>query len=104
MTNMREAQQAWDNAQPPDTSRQEREHELACKAALARYLKTGDLPGREDASHVWEELGDDVGSALILFDMLEAYRSNNDTLLLELARIVADRVDNIVNDKIEDAA
>lgn len=104
MTNMREAQQVWDNMLPPDTSHQEREHELACKSALARYLKTGDLPGREDASHVWDLLGDDYASGLILFDMLEAYRSNNDTLLLELARDVVERVDNIVNEKIEDAA
>lgn len=101
MSTMREAQQRWDNMLPPDTSRQEREHELACKAALARYLKTGDLPGREDASHVWDELEDD-GSELILFDMLAAYRSNNYPLLLELAKRVAGRVDNIVNEKIEE--
>ena len=103
MTNMREAQQAWDNAQPPDTSRQEREHEEACKSALAHYLKTGNLPGREDASHVWEDMGYDVGSELILLNMLEAYCSNNDTLLLALARAVAARVESIVNEKIEDA-
>ena len=101
MTNMREAQQAWDNAQPHDTSRQEREHELACKAAMGHYLITGDLPGAEDASHVWDELEDD-GSELILFDMLEAYRSNNDTELLALAKSVAARVGSIVNEKIEE--
>lgn len=103
MTNMREAQQAWDNAQPHDTSRQEREHELACKAALDRYLQTGDLPGREDASHVWGELEDEDASGIVLFDMLEAYRADNDAELLALAKRVAGRVDSIVNEKIEDA-
>ncbi len=103
MNNMREAQQAWDNAQPHDTSRQEREHEEACKVALDRYLKTGDLPGREDASHVWDELEDD-DSELILFDMLKAYRAGDDAELLALAKWVAARVDSIVNGMIEDAA
>lgn len=102
MSTLRAAQQAWDNAQPPDTSRQEREHEQASNAAFDRYLESGDLPGGEDASHVWGELEDD-GSELILFDMLKSYRADNDTELLELARIVAARVDNIVNEKIEDA-
>lgn len=101
MTNMREAQQVWDNMLPPDTSHQEREHELACKAALARYLQTGDLPGREDASHVWDELEDD-GSELILFDMLAAYRDGDDSSLLDAAKWVAWRVDRIVNEKIEE--
>jgi|SRR5699024_3741325 len=101
MTNMREAQQAWDNAQPPDTSRQEREHEEACKVAFGRYLKTGNLPGGEDANDVWEELVDN-GSQLVLFDMLAAYRADNDTELLALAKRVAGRVDNIVNEKIEE--
>lgn len=104
MSAIRKAQQAWDNAHPPDTSRQEREHELACKAALARYLQTGDLPGREDASHVWDELGDDYVSGLILFDMIAAYHANNDKLLLALANRVAGRVESIVNGMIEDAA
>lgn len=103
MNTMREAQQAWDNAQPPDTSRQEREHEQACKAALDRYLQTGDLPGREDASHVWGALENDDASSLILFDMLAAYRADNDAELLALAKRVAARVDSIVNEKIEDA-
>ena len=102
MTNMREAQQAWDNMLPPDTSRQEREHEEACKAALARYLQTGDLPGREDASHVWDELEDDDASSLILFDMLAAYRAGDDAEFLALAKRVASRVDSIVNEKIEE--
>lgn len=102
MNAMAAAQQAWDNAQPHDTSRQEREHEEACKAALARYLKTGDLPGREDASHVWDELEDDDASSLILFDMLAAYRADNDAELLALTKRVAGRVDNIVNEKIEE--
>lgn len=101
MSTLQAAQQAWDNAQPPDTSSQEREHELACKAALAHYLKTGDLPGREDASHVWDELEDD-GSELILFDMLEAYRAGDDGWLLDAAKRVADRVESIVEDKIEE--
>ena len=103
MNAMAAAQQAWDNAQPPDTSRQEREHEEACKVAFAHYLKTGDLPGRKDASDVWGELGDD-GSDLILFDMLAAYHSNNDMQLWVLAKRVAERVDSIVNGMIEDAA
>src|SRR5690625_4523569 len=102
MSAMREAQQAWDNAHPPDTSRQEREHELACKAALARYLQTGDLPGREDANHVWDEIEDDDASSLILFDMLAAYRAGDDAELLALAKRVASRVDSIVNEKIEE--
>jgi len=102
MTNMREAQQVWDNAHPPDTSRQEREHEEACKAALARYLKTGDLPGGKDASHVWDELEDDDASSLILFDMLEAYRAGDDGWLLDAAKRVADRVESIVDDMIEE--
>src|SRR5690625_718838 len=97
MSAMREAQQAWDNMLPPDTSRQEREHELACKSALARYLQTGDLPGREGASHVWGALENDDASSLILFDMLAAYRADNDAVLLALAKRVAGRVDNIVN-------
>ena len=102
MTNMREAQQAWDNAQPHDTSRQEREHEHASIAAFDRYLQTGDLPGGEDASHVWDEMGDDDVSGIVLFDMLEAFRSNNDTLLLELAKTFAWRMESIVNEKIEE--
>lgn len=102
MTNMREAQQAWDNMLPPDTSRQEREHELACKAAMARYLQTGDLPGREDASHVWDELEDEDASGIVLFDMLEAYRAGDDGWLLDAAKRVADRVESIVEDKIEE--
>lgn len=102
MTNMREAQQAWDNMLPPDTSRQERDHELACEVAFEHYLKTGDLPGGEDASHVWDELEDNNESGLVLFDMLEAYRDGDDTLLLLLAKIVAGRVEIIVNEKIEE--
>src|SRR5690625_3121275 len=102
MTSIREAQQRWDNMLPPDTSRQEREHELACKSALARYLKTGDLPGREDASHVWDDLEYDEASRIVLFDMLKAYRAGDDAELLALARRVAGRVDGIVNEKIEE--
>src|SRR5690625_3814080 len=98
---MRGAQQAWDNAQPPDTSRQDREHEQAIIAAFSQYLQTGDLPGREDASHVWDELEDD-GSELILFDMLAAYRAGDDGWLLDSAKRVADRVESIVEDKIEE--
>lgn len=102
MTNMREAQQAWDNAQPPDTSRQEREHEQACKSAFSRYLKTGDLPGREDANHIWGELEDEDASGIVLFDMLKAHRAGDDAELLALAKRVASRVDSIVNEKIEE--
>ena len=99
---MREAQQRWDNAQPPDTSRREREHEEASIAAFARYLKTGDLPGREDASHVWAELENHEASGIVLFDMLEAYRAGDDDWLLDAAKRVADRVESIVEDKIEE--
>lgn len=102
MTNIREAQQAWDNAQPHDTSRQDREHEEASIAAFDHYLQTGDLPGGKDASRVWDELGDDVVSGLILFDMIEAYRAGDAAELLDLARVVASRVDSIVNEKIEE--
>ena len=102
MTNMREAQQRWDNAQPPDTSRQEREHEEACKVAFAHYLKTGDLPGGEDASHVWDELENHEASSIVLFDMLKAYRDGDDGCLLVAAKWVAWRVDSIVNEKIEE--
>src|SRR5690625_2189683 len=102
MSAMREAQQAWDNAHPPDTSRQEREHEQACKAALARYLQTGDLPGKEDASHVWDELEDDDASSLILFGMLKAHRAGDDGWLLDAAKRVADRVESIVENMIEE--
>ena len=103
MRAMREAQQRWDNAQPHDTSRQEREHEQAIIAAFARYLQTGDLPGGKGASHVWDELEDD-GSEKILFDMLAAYRDGDDGCLLVAAKWVAWRVDSIVNGMIEDAA
>ena len=100
---MREAQQAWDNAQPDDTSRQEREHEDACKVAFDRYLESGDLPGQPDgASYVWKELEDNNESGLVLFDMLAAYRADNDAELLALAKSVAARVDSIVNEKIEE--
>src|SRR5690625_5239969 len=102
MKNMREAQQAWDNAHPPDTSRREREHEEACKAALARYLQTGDLPGGEDASHVWDELENHEASSMVLFDMLKAYRAGDDGWLLDSAKRVADRVESIVEDMIEE--
>ena len=102
MNAMAAAQQAWDNALPPDTSRQEREHEMACKAALARYLQAGDLPVREDASHVWDDLEYDEASRIVLFDMLKAYRAGDDAELLALARRVAGRVDGIVNEKIEE--
>ena len=103
MINMREAQQRWDNMLPPDTSRQEREREEACKVALDRYLQTGDLPGGEDASHVWDELENHEESELILFDMLAAYRDGDDGWLLDAAKRVADRVESIVENMIEDA-
>ena|SRR5690625_5297793 len=102
MSAMREAQQAWDNAHPPDTSRKEREHEMACKAALDRYLQTGDLPGRKDASLVWDDLEYDEASRIVLFDMLKAYRAGDDGWLLDSAKRVADRVESIVEDKIEE--
>lgn len=102
MTNMQEAQQAWDNAQPYDTSRQDREHELACKSALAHYLKTGDLPGGEDASHVWDELENHEASGIVLFDLLAAHRAGDDGWLLDAAKRVADRVESIVENKIEE--
>src|SRR5690625_4709361 len=102
MTSIREAQQRWDNMLPPDTSRQEREHEEACKAALARYLQTGDLPGREDASHVWDDLEYDEASRIVLFDMLKAYRAGDDAELLAFAKRVAGRVETIVDDMIEE--
>jgi len=103
MRALREAQQRWDNMLPPDTSRQEREHEEACKVAFDRYLESGDLPGQPDgASYVWKELEDNNESGLVLFDMLAAYRADDDTELLALARRVAERVDSIVNEKIEE--
>ena len=102
MNAIRDAQQRWDNAQPHDTSCQEREHEQAGIAAFAHYLKTGDLPGREDASHVWDELEDNNESGLVLFDMLAAYRADNDAELLALAKRVAGRVETIVDDMIEE--
>lgn len=101
MSAMREAQLRWDNMLPRDDSAERAADEQASIAAFARYLKTGDLPGREDASHVWDELEDD-GGELILFDMLAAYRADNDAELLALAKLVAGRVDNIVNEKIEE--
>lgn len=102
MSTLQAAQQSWDNAQPPDTSRQEREYELACKAAMARYLQTGDLPGGEDASHVWDALESHEASGIVLFDMLEAYRDGDDGWLLDAAKRVADRVESIVEDMIEE--
>ena len=53
MTIMREAQQAWDNAQPRDASREEREHDEG-PGPWVRGLRVERMTGIEPALSAWE--------------------------------------------------
>lgn len=91
----------WKTTPPDDDDDAAREaFDHACADALDEYMMDGNLPGRKDAGHVWELLGEeDEGE--IACDLLKAWREDDDAEMLAIAKRAGEKLDRIVLGMIE---
>lgn len=97
---LREAQLAWDMMHPEDYSEQEAAQEEREVKAYWQYLAQGELPVPFDMNNVWEELGEDYAE-IVCLHLLRAYRTDNDEMMLAIAKQLGEAVDSVVQEIIE---